>query len=446
MHFLVLSSSVPFAVGTSLENLDRSSSRISNRFDGKRGKLNPPHFVQHLARSRWKWSQTTRRITFRQYSFNPAVQRHRSLKKPTKQQHSENEDSLAHLSAQLKAHGYITRQLDLLSLFTLPPPPIFNSNEQHTDKQLRNALQQANQARQAEDQAREQIVRCLWNMLGARVDATTAIERLSTELRVLEYDHERANSILSKEREKRVVAEKEAMAEKAKAKYVESILVLSTLVDLLLAEHRPMRSLLRWHDIETPKRNSPSLDQRSNSSKLKLRSVLPILVLPIQLTRLVAQHDQKRRESELASALQRLQRQTSDPLQPKFTIINPITKPGRTPAVASRLAHAGELALLEEALEECDSSRRRAQEENGELRELVGEVEEWGNEMVKLRGVGPDTLVIDVVDNVSALPSFRRADFLILLASRDCLVISSPQSMYSPHQSTKNYTKSARPS
>lgn len=135
------------------------------------------------------------------------------------EKHSENEDSLAHLSAQLKAHGYITRSLDLLSLFSLPPPPLLSSHEQ-TDKQLRTALKQAALARQAEDQAREQIVRCLWNMLGARVDATTAIERLSTELRVLLYDHERANGILAKEREKRLAAEKDAMAEKAKAKSV----------------------------------------------------------------------------------------------------------------------------------------------------------------------------------------------------------------------------------
>ena len=130
---------------------------------------------------------------------------------------SENEDSLAHLSAQLNAHGYITRPLDLISLFALPPPPLVTSAEQ-TDKQLRNALKQARAATEAQDKAREQLVRCLWNMLGARVDATTAIERLSTELRVLVYDHERANGILAKEREKRVLAEKDAMAEKAKAK------------------------------------------------------------------------------------------------------------------------------------------------------------------------------------------------------------------------------------
>ena len=57
--------------------------------------------------------------------------------------------------------------------------------------------------------------------------------------------------------------------------------------------------------------------------------------------------------------------------------------------------------MLEEALEECDSSRRRAQEENGELRELVGEVEEWSTEMVKLRGVGSDNPAVEFVDNVS---------------------------------------------
>lgn len=47
----------------------------------------------------------------------------------------------------------------------------------------------------------------------------------------------------------------------------------------------------------------------------------------------------------------------------------------------------GEVAFLQEALDECEESRRRAQEDNTLLRDLVGEVQEWTEGMLDLTGV-----------------------------------------------------------
>lgn len=105
----------------------------------------------------------------------------------------------------------------------------------------------------------------------------------------------------------------------------------------------------------------------------------------------------------MTTTLVRLQRLSSDPVQTKFVVLNPVLRGGRVPTVAAATrANAGELALLEEALGECDSARRRVEGENAELRELIGEVEEWSMEMVKLRGVGSvEVAVVEAVEGVS---------------------------------------------
>lgn len=43
--------------------------------------------------------------------------------------------------------------------------------------------------------------------------------------------------------------------------------------------------------------------------------------------------------------------------------------------------------MLEEALDECDRSRKSFERENGDLRELIGEIEEWTDTMGDLRGI-----------------------------------------------------------
>lgn len=122
-------------------------------------------------------------------------------------------------------------------------------------------------------------------------------------------------------------------------------------------------------------------------SRLRLLCVpCPPSFIPI-LIRSTKQHDLKRRETELSSALARLQRITSDPAQTKFIVLNPLHRSAPLP---SRDGSEGELALLEEGLAESHEARVWAEGENRELRELVGEVEEWAEAVRELRGLAGD--------------------------------------------------------
>jgi hypothetical protein len=83
-------------------------------------------------------------------------------------------------------------------------------------------LRLARDKRITQDRARDQVSKCLWNMLNARIEATTGLEHLATQHRVLNYDYERINSLLKIEKLKRTSAEKEQEAEKARTKCVPS--------------------------------------------------------------------------------------------------------------------------------------------------------------------------------------------------------------------------------
>jgi hypothetical protein len=99
----------------------------------------------------------------------------------------------------------------------------------------------------------------------------------------------------------------------------------------------------------------------------------------------------------------RLQRLTSDPAQTKFLVLNhslsssASAPPNRgsksssssSPTSPSHTNHndAAEVVFLQEALDYCDEERRRGEEENAKLRELLGEVGEWTEGMLEMNGV-----------------------------------------------------------
>lgn len=58
---------------------------------------------------------------------------------------------------------------------------------------------------------------------------------------------------------------------------------------------------------------------------------------------------------------------------------------------------SSEVGLLEDSLRECDQSRQFFANENGQLRELIGDVEEWVEGMGQLRGIS--TRVDDIERN-----------------------------------------------
>ncbi|ORY88107.1 hypothetical protein BCR35DRAFT_351231 [Leucosporidium creatinivorum] len=269
--------------------------------------------------------------------------------------------SLSHLSSQLQSLGYISRPLDLPQLFASTPAS--TSHLSSPSAILTHQSQLANEAR-----AREQVVRCLWSMLGARMDASEGLETLAARERVGNYELERVKGMLSKEKKAREAAEKEREKETAKAKTAVASLAKEQ------AHHKHAREEL-----------------------IKARSAL-------QMVKTQALHDQKRRETEVSATMTRLQRLTSDPTQSKFVVLNPTAvsslttssarpsksslSSSRTPTpVSDSSVDQAEVTFLQEALDECEAERRRFESENEGLRSLVGEVGEWTDGMLELKGV-----------------------------------------------------------
>lgn len=124
--------------------------------------------------------------------------------------------SLSHLSSQLIAHGYTSRPLDLVSLFLTPSPS-------SALKASEPKAYLAHVARlRAEGAARDQVVKCLWNILSARTESLEELERLRGREMVAGYELERAKGLLARAEGERDKARKEAEGERAKAKYVVS--------------------------------------------------------------------------------------------------------------------------------------------------------------------------------------------------------------------------------
>lgn len=125
----------------------------------------------------------------------------------------------------------------------------------------------------------------------------------------------------------------------------------------------------------------------------------------------------------------RLQRLTADPTQSKFVVLNPVAgslttssarpsksslSSSRTPTpVSDSSVDQAEVTFLQEALDECETERRRFESENEGLRSLVGEVGEWTDGMLELKGVkGAEQdeaakAMEDVGDEVSSLAATR---------------------------------------
>ena len=109
--------------------------------------------------------------------------------------------SLSSLSTQLLSLNLITKPLDLVPIFSPP------SQAPLSPSQLA-----------ADSRAREALLRCLWAMLAARHEMGDALEKVDGIGRVREYELERAEAIVAVEKRKSAAAEKDAQAERARAK------------------------------------------------------------------------------------------------------------------------------------------------------------------------------------------------------------------------------------
>jgi hypothetical protein len=113
----------------------------------------------------------------------------------------------------------------------------------------------------------------------------------------------------------------------------------------------------------------------------------------------------KRRDTEQLSTLTRLQRLSSDPSQSKFIVLNPISLSSSLPPTPASILHSkissSEVTLLEESLRESHEGRMECEGENRGLREVLGEVGEWCEGILDLRGIGREGLDEDEGDQVS---------------------------------------------
>ncbi|BGP24260.1 afadin/alpha-actinin-binding family protein [Rhodotorula toruloides] len=292
------------------------------------------------------------------------------------------EDSLSALSTQLVSLGYLSRPLDLSTLFLAPPIP---SNA------TAKALKKYHDLLILQARAREQIAKCLWGMLEQRQAERGTIEALLSREASAAEEAEREKNAADRARKEREVLGKELEAEKARAKDVEQKLKLER------ERHRHAREELA-----------------------KAKNAL-------QFVKTQAQHDLKRREAEVQSLHQRLQKLTTAPTSSasdsaftRFVVLNgaagtsassPITAtfggrgsrlPARSPTATSAppssaaAALEAELDLLRTTLDDRLSECEHLADENKDLRTFVGEVEEWAegvletDEMLKLRKAGEE--------------------------------------------------------
>ena len=96
--------------------------------------------------------------------------------------------------------------------------------------------------------------------------------------------------------------------------------------------------------------------------------------LALQTVRSSAQHDAKRRECEVASTLARWQKASSAPITTACITLNPQNTIGRNDAGTGRRESPSEVALLQQSLKELDEARVAVQDENIQLREVIGDV------------------------------------------------------------------------
>ncbi|SCZ93771.1 BZ3500_MvSof-1268-A1-R1_Chr6-3g08874 [Microbotryum saponariae] len=274
--------------------------------------------------------------------------------------------SLSHLSSQLQSLGFLSRPLDVASLFSAAAPTPTTAKGGTNDDPASILAHQATMQQQY--RAREQVLRCLWSLLTARNDAAEGLEAVSARERVLAYEIERTKAMLKREREAREASERDKQNERAKAQSATAALTTEQ------TRHRHAREEL-----------------------VKARSAL-------QFVRTQAQLDQKRRDATVSTMMARLQRLTADPAQTKFVVANaklanvhPVVASAVAGGPSGRMASAArsgprssrvddrsseEVVYWQSALEDCESERSRLALENEQLRELVGEVGEWAELML----------------------------------------------------------------
>ncbi|POY74251.1 hypothetical protein BMF94_2689 [Rhodotorula taiwanensis] len=278
------------------------------------------------------------------------------------------EETLSALSTQLVSLGYLARPLDLATLFLAPSLPA-GASSKHVRKHQDLLILQA--------RAREQIAKCLWGMLEQRQEERATIETLLAREARANEDAERERKQADRARKEREAMGREVEAEKARAKEAEQKLKTEQ------ERHRHARDELA-----------------------KAKNAL-------QFVKTQALHDQKRRESEVQSLHQRLQKLTTAPASSsseaaftRFTILNGASSPAsssptsahfggrsaRAPAragastaapSASTAAIEAELELVRSTLDERISVCSHLQQENRELRTFVGEVGEWTDDVLE---------------------------------------------------------------
>lgn len=128
--------------------------------------------------------------------------------------------------------------------------------------------------------------------------------------------------------------------------------------------------------------------------------------LALQNVKSAAQYESKRRENELASAIARWQK--AGPNTTACITLNPNEAIGRSDAL-KRAAVPSEVSLLEQSIRDLDDARTVVQEENMQLREVIGDV---ANEVrATLLAVGREvpSMEEDLADDVSrSARCFRR--------------------------------------
>ncbi|KAI5478882.1 Afadin/alpha-actinin-binding family protein [Pseudohyphozyma bogoriensis] len=273
-----------------------------------------------------------------------------------------DESSLSHLSSQLIAAGFLSRPLELVSLFAS------SSSSSSSTATSEASYHRREERLKKETKAREQIVKCLWNMLASRLDEREGLEKAVTGLQVKEYELERMRASVDRAEKDKAIARKESEGDKARAKAA-------------------------MKELEEEKEKY----RRCREELAKAKSALGFV-------RTQAAHDLKRREVELSTTQTRFQRLTSESThaQTRLVVLTPAS-PIAAPSFASRSgrrtsptlpspisssASPAEVVFLEEALAHCEEERVRFAVENEELRNVVGEVVEWCDGAMELPGVG----------------------------------------------------------
>ncbi|GAA6027688.1 hypothetical protein JCM8097_007983 [Rhodosporidiobolus ruineniae] len=285
-----------------------------------------------------------------------------------------SEESFSALSAQLVSRGHLTRPLDLSTLFLPPPLPPSDASSKHLKRHQDMLVLQA--------RAREQLSKCLWGMLERSRDERETVEGLLSREERARDEAERERTAAERARRERETMARELEVEKARAK-----------------------------DAEAKLKTEQERHRHAKDELAKMKSA-------VQFLKTQSLHDQKRREAEVTSLHQRLQKLTtsSDSAFTRFTILNQSTAAGSpsgssplsatfggrtsrlsstsgrsaTPpaasssAVAATAALESELHLLNSSLSESLAARQHLEGENRALREFVGEVGEWADGVVEM--------------------------------------------------------------